>query len=145
VERALDLYLARGMPLEAARARLELAQAHVDAESSIAAAYAAQALAEFERLGATRDLDAAAEVLRRVGARSRTGPKGHGHTRLTEREREVLELLAAGLSNLEIAGRLYISGKTAEHHVSRILAKLNLKNRAEAAAFAIRSGHQGLH
>jgi DNA-binding CsgD family transcriptional regulator len=143
VERALDLYLARGMPLEAARARLELAQAHVDTEPSVAAAYAGQALGEFERLGAARDLDAAAEVLRRVGAGSRTGPKGHGHTRLTQREREVLELLAAGLSNPEIAGRLYISAKTAEHHVSRILAKLNLKNRTEAAAFAIRSGPQG--
>ena len=49
----------------------------------------------------------------------------------------MLRLLAAGLTNPEIAARLHVSRKTAAHHVSHILTKLNLRNRAEAAAFAV--------
>jgi DNA-binding NarL/FixJ family response regulator len=52
----------------------------------------------------------------------------------------VLRLVAAGLSNGEIAGRLVIAPKTAEHHVSRVLAKLGVRTRAEAAAQATREG-----
>ena len=59
---------------------------------------------------------------------------------LTEREREILELLAAGRSNPQIAGALFIRPKTASVHVSNILAKLGVASRVEAAAVAHRLG-----
>jgi DNA-binding CsgD family transcriptional regulator len=101
-----------------------------------AVAEARLALRAFERLGAVRDADAAGDLLRRLGAAGRAWPKRFGA--LTKRESEVLSLLAAGCSNAEIGERLYISRRTAEHHVASILAKLGLRSRAEAAAYAVR-------
>ncbi len=56
---------------------------------------------------------------------------------LTEREREVLALVARGYTNKQIADTLYVSEKTARNHVSHILEKLGLSRRSEAAAFAV--------
>ncbi len=57
---------------------------------------------------------------------------------LTQRERDVLELVAAGNSDAEIAAALFISPKTANRHVGAILAKLGVRNRTQAATFAYR-------
>ena len=59
---------------------------------------------------------------------------------LTPREREVLDLLAEGLRNQDIAGRLSIAEKTVKHHISSILSKLQLNHRTEAAVLASRLG-----
>ena len=59
---------------------------------------------------------------------------------LTDREREVLRLLARGMSNREIGAELFITTKTASVHVSNILGKLGAASRTEAAAIAYREG-----
>ena len=76
---------------------------------------------------------------RRCCASSATSRARSPRTRsneLTRREVEVLRLLGEGLTNAEIAGRLFISIKTAGNHVSNILMKLGLRNRSQAAALA---------
>lgn len=134
LQAAVEAFTALDLPLEAARAQLALARALPHAA---AVAEARVALAAFERLGAGPDADAAASLLRALGVKAaRAGPKGTGG--LTKREHEVLELIALGLSNPEIAARLYLSRKTVQHHVAHVLAKLDLGNRAEAAAYAAR-------
>jgi DNA-binding CsgD family transcriptional regulator len=79
-------------------------------------------------------------VQRRLGV----GPGVDGPEALTPREREVVELLAEGLTNAELAARLFISPKTAAVHVSNILAKLGMASRSEVAAFAVREGLSGV-
>ena len=122
------------MALMACRARLELARTLVAVDRPRAISEARSALAAFDRLGAVPDADAAAAFLRDLGVKGRTGPKNL--ELLTKREQEVLRLVAQGLSNSEIAERLFISIKTSGHHVSNILSKLGLRSRTEAAAFA---------
>jgi DNA-binding CsgD family transcriptional regulator len=103
-----------------------------------------QALSLFERLGATASANQVRARMREVGIRSipvgartatRANPSG-----LTRRESEVLELIARGATNAEIAETLFISQKTVDHHVSAILAKLGTPTRGAAAAEAERLG-----
>ena len=133
---ALEGFARAHLPMELARTRLELARTLAERSPEVAIAEARSALMDFERLEAARHADAAAALLRSLGAPIRTGPKGIGA--LTRREAEVLRLIGAGLSNPEIGDRLYISRKTVEHHVGNVLSKLGLRNRAEAAAYATR-------
>jgi DNA-binding NarL/FixJ family response regulator len=134
LEAALAAWTALEQPYETARTRLELGRAFAATADDAGVEHLRRALADFEQLGASLDRDRVAAMLRSVGVTARTGAQDTGP--LTGREKEVLQLLAAGLSNPEIAERLFISRKTASHHVSHILAKLNLRNRAEAAAYA---------
>jgi ATP/maltotriose-dependent transcriptional regulator MalT len=133
---AVESFSMLGLTLEAAQARVALARALASHAPAAAVVEARVALETFERLGASRDADAGAALLRELGAPARSFPKGYGT--LTRRETEVLSLLAEGCSNADIAERLYISRRTAEHHVARILSKHGLRNRAEAAAYALR-------
>lgn len=122
---------------ELAVARLELAGLLVEEQPEVAHTHARAALAGFEEIGAPRGADEAAALLRQLGERSgRSWPRKVGE--LTERQTQVLALLAEGLTNAEIAERLYISPRTAEHHVSNILSELGLDNRSEATAYALR-------
>jgi DNA-binding CsgD family transcriptional regulator len=77
--------------------------------------------------------DEAQALADRLGGGSEDG-------QLTAREQEVAALLADGLTNAELARRLFISPKTAAVHVSNILAKLGMMNRAEVAAWVVRTG-----
>jgi DNA-binding CsgD family transcriptional regulator len=138
LETALAAFTQAGIPYRAAQTRLSLARVLGRSDREVAGAEARVALAAFEDLGADRDADAAAALMRELGIKAaRTGPRNFG--RLTRREQEVLALLGEGLSNPEIAGRLFLSRKTVEHHVARILSKLGLRGRAEATALAARS------
>jgi DNA-binding NarL/FixJ family response regulator len=140
-----------GYVYESARTRWRLAEALAEAGRRDEAAdvwRAARATATALRaapLGAALD-----DLARRARLNAGHGPHGNG-TRdgaagtsrlggLTEREREVLGLLARGLSNREIGAELFITPKTASVHVSNILAKLGASSRTEAAAIAYREG-----
>ena len=99
-----------------------------------------EAVSIFDSLGARPAAGMARARLRALGVesiprgptpRTRANPAG-----LTPRQLEVLELLASGLSNTEIADRLFLSKKTVEHHVSAVFSKLGVENRAKAMAVA---------
>jgi ATP/maltotriose-dependent transcriptional regulator MalT len=139
LEDAIARFGALGFPLEEARARLALARVQAAAGSPLALSSARAAREAFDRLGARRDADEAGALLRDLGVSGRTLTRGERH-QLTPREREVLSLIATGLSNKEIAERLVVVPKTVEQHVGRILSKLGVRNRAEAAAHAVREG-----
>ncbi|GAA2036158.1 hypothetical protein GCM10009819_20910 [Agromyces tropicus] len=138
---AAERYDRVGMPLDAARARVLLAEALAQAGDPDAAVPEARAAAAvLDRAGLVAEADAADAVARSLGGRGRVGPKRVGT--LTKREQEVLRLVAEGLSNAEIADRLFISPATAGHHVSNLLAKLGVRSRTEAAVqvHGLRSG-----
>jgi two-component system nitrate/nitrite response regulator NarL len=79
------------------------------------------------------------ERLREVDDRTAVEPEPEG-SQLTDRESEILRLIAAGMDNAAIADELIISPKTVKNHVASILEKLGLENRIQAAVYAVRRG-----
>ena len=79
-------------------------------------------------------------LIREFAARTREAPRSPALDALTEREREVMALVAEGLTNQEIAGRLVVSPLTAKTHVSRAMVKLGARDRIQLVVFAYESG-----
>lgn len=134
--RALAAFGALSMPAAQAEARIELARALEGDSPELAADEARAAHRALRELGDVRGMDRAAAVVRALGGALGARERINGD--LTAREREVLDLIARGMSNAQIAHTLVISEKTAGHHVSRILMKLGVRNRTEAATLAAR-------
>ena len=128
--RAAAVWTDLGCPYEAGLALL-------DSEDE---AQLQQACRIFGALGATATAQLARRALRRLGARSvPSGPRATTRAHplgLTRRQHDVLGLLADGHTNAQIAERLFISAKTVDHHVSAILAKLHVSDRATAGRIA---------
>jgi DNA-binding CsgD family transcriptional regulator/tetratricopeptide (TPR) repeat protein len=129
---AAKIWAGKGCPYERA-----LALMHGDEVARL------EALAIFETLGATAVAAKLRQALRNDGV---SVPRGKGQkTRkhaagLTARQAEVLQLLAEGFSNIEIADRLFVSPRTVEHHVSAVLSKLDSPTREEAVKAASEQG-----
>lgn len=139
LEDAADLLERASMPFEAAHAQLALARV-LASEGRTGAARAASehAAAIFRRLGAAIERGSTAEDA--ISTPARGVSDATASAPLTAREREVLQLVAAGLADKEIADRLGLSPHTIHRHVSNILTKLDLPSRSAAVAHAARLG-----
>jgi DNA-binding CsgD family transcriptional regulator len=151
LERAADRSERLGLPFQAARAWLgwaEVAAAlpapngDVTAGRLDAAGAARRSQAAFDRLGARPFADRARTLLRAVGERpSATVRATTGN--LSDRELEVVRLVAAGLSNTEIAGRLFISPRTVTTHLQHVYRRLGLPSRTALTRWALERGLLG--
>lgn len=142
LEAGLSALSGGGWPLLRAALHLDLAAIQEDRDPAAAIAEARAAMAIYQPVGAPA-ADQAAALLRRLGETVAVAPPRPGPLNvLSRREREVFELLGQGLSNPAIGRRLFITAKTAEHHVSSILGKLGLRSRAEVAAYMATLPHR---
>jgi DNA-binding CsgD family transcriptional regulator len=133
LRRALEVWQRIEAPYAAARVRhlIGLACRALGDEDGAALEIGA-ARSAFERLGAKPDLA-------RLDSITKGAPSGPPH-RLTPRELQVLRLVATGETNKAIAGKLSLSEKTIDRHVSNIFTKLDVPSRTAATAFAYRHG-----
>ena len=129
LRQALGIWQELGAPYETARTRVSLALACRALRDEETAELELQAAREIlVRLGGRPDVALVDVLLRRTGST--------GHYGMTERELEVLRLIAAGKSNREIASALVISERTVARHIQNIFAKLGVSSRTAASAFA---------
>jgi DNA-binding CsgD family transcriptional regulator len=122
---------------------LDLGLALADAGSERAIGELKRVAAVASERGAQTVLQLAEQRLRSLGVRTwRRGTPARG---LTDREREIVRLIADGASNPEIARQLFLSRKTVERHVSNLLKKVGVRNRAELAARVAELEVEGVH
>jgi DNA-binding NarL/FixJ family response regulator len=149
LDTALTLLMHRDRPLLAAQVRLELARVLASAGQETSARLEAEAsLSTFGKLGAAPDFAAGQqflEVLRRSAALALQEGRVTKHRlsaavseKLTRRESEVAQVVAEGRTNREIAERLFLSVRTVESHVDRVLGKLDFHTRSQLAAWVAR-------
>ncbi len=133
---ALEHLMRARMRWEVARTRLAIAEAAAGSNPELAKREATLAMEAFSALGARPGVDRARSLLRHLGVRSIAGQLRKGT--LSRREEEVARLVGLGLSNDQIAARLFLSTRTVEHHVTSILQKLQTSGRAGIAGYAVR-------
>lgn len=140
LEDAVHLFEQNGALYEAGRARRELANVlHSLGRSVAAKKEVGLALRDLQKIGALAEMERAGELQRRlVAASSKTGVDDS--TGLTRRELDILQLIAQGLTDREIAAAFTISEHTVHRHIANILSKLSLSSRAAAVAYAVRRG-----
>jgi len=144
LRRAADQLDGLGLPFQAARARLDWAEAATtvpDGGDVPAGTVEAtrQSLVTFYRLGARPAADRARRLLRALGERPAVPPRP-ATGELSERELQVVRLVAAGLSNTEIAGRLFISPRTVTTHLQHVYARLGLPSRTVLTRWVLEHG-----
>lgn len=134
-EKAVVLFEQTGAPFETARARLELASALAGSDrTAVAAREAKTAIDSLHALGAKHEEARARRLFRDLS------PTTERASPLTDRQLEILKLVAQGLSNPDIAKRLRLSDHTVKRHVANLLTTLGLATRAAAVAYAAREG-----
>ena len=132
LRRATDDLAALGFVYEAAVARLDLAELAASQVDGLA-----ECLRVLERLGAQPQIDRARQLLRRLGQRAPAPPRQRRAGSLSPREEQVARLVAAGLSNPEIAQRLYLSPRTVTTHLQNMYSRLELRSRAALTRYVL--------
>ncbi|HKR99526.1 MAG TPA: LuxR C-terminal-related transcriptional regulator [Candidatus Dormibacteraeota bacterium] len=146
LETGLTLLIHSERPVLSAQLRMELARALARAGDTAGARVEAEAaLATFSRLRMTPDIAAGQEFIESIAPPTTTAPESSALRHppgavetLTRRETEVARLVAEGLSNRDIAARLFLSVRTVETHVDRALGKLGFRSRTQLATWVQR-------